>query len=111
MEFSSKRKRIIEILAVLVIVVTVLFAGTHLLSQYTVTSDESLPREWIPVAGSVFIDNKLGVWQQYAYRVKGREISEGDERRVIRIGYIMPVSAAGSANKAQTEGSGSQPDK
>ena len=115
MQLTSKRKRIIEIIAVLAIVTVVSLVGTYTLSNYTITPDQSLPREWIPESGSVFIDNKLGVWQMYAYRIKGRQISKGDERRVIKIGYIIPVSAvegnkANGANGAIKDSDG-QPDK
>ena len=115
MEISTKRKRIIEIIAVLAIVTVVSLVGTYALSNYTITPDHSLPREWIPEAGTVFIGNKLEVYQVYAYRIKGRQISKGDERRVIKIGYIIPVSAvegnkANGANGAIKDSDG-QPDK
>ena len=93
MEINNKHKKLIEIVLVLAIIISVSALSLYAYHNYSITPDQSLPREWIPESGSVFIDNKLGVWQMYAYRIKGRQISSSDERRVIKIGYIIPVSA------------------
>ena len=92
MEISTKRKRIIEIIAVLAIVTVVSLVGTYALSNYTITPDHSLPREWIPEAGSVFIGKDLEVYQIYAHRIMGRQIDKRDERRIVKVGYLRPVS-------------------
>ena len=88
MQLTSKHKRIIEIIAVMVIIIAVSLVGTYTLSNYTITPDQSLPREWIPEQGTVFVGYDLSVYQVYAYRIKGQPINKTDERRVLKVGYL-----------------------